>query len=74
MSKSDAGKGDTPRPVNKKKYDEGYIRIFGQTCPNCEGLGIERLYPPSAIIDEDVYVYCSKCNGKGKVYDVKPTA
>ena len=22
------GKGDSPRPVNKKKYDEGYNRIF----------------------------------------------
>ena len=24
-----AGKGDTPRPVNKKKYDENYVKIFG---------------------------------------------
>jgi len=23
-----AGKGDTPRPVNKKKYDRNYDRIF----------------------------------------------
>lgn len=23
------GKGDTYRPVNKKKYDENYERIFG---------------------------------------------
>lgn len=24
-----SGKGDTYRPVNKKKYDENYKRIFG---------------------------------------------
>lgn len=28
MSKSDAGKGDTPRPVTKKFYDE-CERLFG---------------------------------------------
>lgn len=25
-----AGKGDVPRPMNKKKYDENYERIFGK--------------------------------------------
>ena len=25
-----AGEGDTPRPVNKKKYDRNYERIFGK--------------------------------------------
>jgi len=25
------GKGDTYRPVNKKKYDENYDRIFGKS-------------------------------------------
>ncbi len=30
MSKSDAGKGDRPRPVDKKRYDENYERIFGK--------------------------------------------
>ncbi len=25
-----AGKGDTYRPVNKRKYDENYERIFGK--------------------------------------------
>jgi len=28
-----AGKGDTPRPVDKKKYDEGYERVFGKKKP-----------------------------------------
>lgn len=26
-----AGKGDAYRPVNKKKYDENYERIFGKS-------------------------------------------
>ena len=25
-----AGKGDTPRPVNKRQYDRNYERIFGK--------------------------------------------
>ncbi len=28
---SGAGKGDSPRPVNKKLYDENYERIFGKS-------------------------------------------
>jgi hypothetical protein len=28
MSQSDAGKTDTPRPVDKAKYDKEYDRIF----------------------------------------------
>ena len=27
---SQNGKGDKPRPVNKKVYDENYERIFGK--------------------------------------------
>lgn len=30
-----AGKGDKPRKVDKKKYDENYDRIFGRTCLEC---------------------------------------
>ena len=26
-----AGKGDVPRPCDKKKYDENYDRIFGKS-------------------------------------------
>ena len=26
-----AGKGDVYRPVNKKRYDQNYIRIFGHS-------------------------------------------
>jgi len=27
---SGAGKGDAPRPVNKKRWDDNYERIFGK--------------------------------------------
>lgn len=33
MSKSDAGKGDTYRPVDRTAYEEGYDRAFG-LCSN----------------------------------------
>jgi hypothetical protein len=30
---SDGGKGDTQRPTDKKAYDEGHDRIFGEKLP-----------------------------------------
>lgn len=30
MKSEGAGKGDSPRPVNKTKYDQNYERIFGK--------------------------------------------
>lgn len=33
MSKSDSGKGGTYRPVDRKKYEDGYDRAFG-LCSN----------------------------------------
>jgi hypothetical protein len=33
----EAGKGDAYRPVDKEKYDRGYLRIFGIRCPVCQG-------------------------------------
>jgi hypothetical protein len=37
---SDGGKGDTYRPTDKQKFDQGYDRIFGRkdktpVCPLC---------------------------------------
>ena len=34
------GKTDDPRPVNRRKYEENHVRIFGIKCPkgwHCEG-------------------------------------
>ncbi len=49
MSKSDAGKGDAYRPVDKKKYDENYDRIFNRfvcaqlvSCNKCENTSCVR--------------------------------
>jgi hypothetical protein len=28
-----AGKGDDPRSVDKKKYDENFVKIFGEKDP-----------------------------------------
>jgi hypothetical protein len=30
MKSEGAGKGDSPRPVDKVKYDQNYERIFGK--------------------------------------------
>jgi len=30
---SEAGKGDSQRPTDQQKYDEGYERIFGKKKP-----------------------------------------
>ena len=34
-----AGKGDTYRAVNQKKYERNYLRVFGKLCPKCKGAG-----------------------------------
>jgi len=41
---NEAGKGSSPRPVNKRAYDQGYLRIFGKKCPTCLGEGCEVCY------------------------------
>lgn len=56
-----AGKGDRPRPVNKKEYDRGWIRAFGKTCPVCLGRGIKIDHEGSPQGE------CSNCEGLGKV-------
>jgi len=64
-----AGKGDTPRPLDKKKYDETWIRIFGKKCRNCKGFGEVRIVTPddeTEIKGEEVQT-CSVCKGLGKV-------
>ena len=34
MKKSESGKGDAYRPVDKKKYDETYVKVFGEKALN----------------------------------------
>jgi len=71
MSKSEAGKGSFPRPVNKKKYARNYVRIFGQGCPMCGGKGfLMDDFPVKNKQSKKIKTICIVCNGKGKVYDV----
>jgi len=42
MVDGQAGKGDTPRPIqNKEQYDRTYVEAFGEKCPKCRGTGCE---------------------------------
>jgi hypothetical protein len=64
-----SGKGDTYRPVNKKKYDENYVRVFGKDCKNCFGIGEVRVVTPddeTEIKGEEVQP-CPFCNGLGRI-------
>lgn len=53
---SEAGKGDTYRPVDRTKYDLGYLRVFGILCSKCQGC---RQYQDGTV--------CKHCNGIGYV-------
>lgn len=57
-----SGKGDTYRPVNKKKYDENYERIFGRKCLACSGLGY---YWDKDQNGNPIKQMCLLCLGKG---------
>jgi len=65
MSKSDAGKGDWYRPVNKEKYDKNYLRIFGVVCPQCNGKGY--LEDFGVQKNEKIKTKCLICQGYGYV-------
>ena len=59
-----SGKGDSFRPVDKKQYDENWIKIFGKKCSVCDGDG----YLWAEDIDgEDMKFQCRHCKGIGKV-------
>lgn len=66
MSKSDAGKTDTPRPVNREKYERGYIRAFGETCPKCKGSGEMDNWVTPKLCNT---FKCTACKGLGRIYD-----
>ena len=34
LKKSEAGKGDTYRPVDKKKYDKTFVKVWGEKMLN----------------------------------------
>jgi hypothetical protein len=60
-----AGKGDKPRPINRKKYDENYDRIFCKKRTIAEWSKIHddvildydgfRAYTRDDLLDEETY-------------------
>jgi hypothetical protein len=56
---TNAGKGDTPRPYNREKYERNYDRIFGIPCPRgcVKSVTI-------ALLNH----CCPLCRGTGRVY------
>jgi hypothetical protein len=46
-----AGKGDRYRPVDQKKWDEGYERVFGQRDP-CDGCTYDACPPICPAAEE----------------------
>jgi len=61
MVAGNAGKGDSYRPVDRKKYDANWLRIFGKVCWNCKGKG-------EFVINEgQVHTQCKRCKGTGKM-------
>jgi hypothetical protein len=60
-----AGKGDWPRPVNKKKYDANYDRIFGRICTMCNGRGY--FWDWCQMQKKMLKTSCIICGGKGRI-------
>jgi hypothetical protein len=55
------GKGDTYRPVDWKKYDKNYLRLYGVVCPRCGGK------PRGVPCPDGGWTTCPRCNGLGYV-------
>lgn len=58
------GKGDKPRPANKKVYDREYERIYGRECTACRGKGFH--WDECTLTKKMVKTNCLLCNGTGK--------
>ncbi len=54
-----SGKGDTPRPVDKAKYEQNYDRIFGK---HCRCLDNGRGYP----VQDFKTTLCRRCGKEVK--------
>lgn len=65
----DAGKGDVPRPVNRRKWDAGYLRAFGKPCPFCKEKGTicSNAYDVLYHKAEPIWEQCDHCVGIGFV-------
>lgn len=65
MSKSDGGKGSSPRPfsVSNAEYASRWEAIFGREprCPRCESAEVDVLTQPAQGI-ETTYKECRECS------------
>lgn len=59
-----AGKGDTYRKVDRRKYDATWLRLHGVTCPRCGGSGYVGVRAEDDAILDD---FCPLCDGHGRV-------
>lgn len=50
-------------PTNKKKFDKEYLRIYGEKCPECHGIGLTE--------DLTGQYMCNKCFGVGYIEKAK---
>lgn len=61
------GKTDDPRPVDKRKFDIGYLRVFGKKCRACKGAGTVSDVDDFGCEAELITVDCPSCGGLGFV-------
>ena len=71
----DGGKGDDPRPVNRKEYEKNYVAALGDRplkiaenrCPKCDGVGCYRVFPCNDLH----WSHCEVCGGFGYIHKGK---
>jgi DnaJ-class molecular chaperone len=67
MSKNDITGDRLVSRQNSEAFDEGFTRIFGETCGRCLGTGrICAGYQPTEV---ERFPVCPVCNGIGKVME-----
>ena len=64
MVNGEAGKGDTYRKVNRKKYHRNYLRAYGKTCNVCKGKGTIGIVEQDGSLSK---LTCRYCEGLGYV-------
>lgn len=56
------GKTNDSRPVDKRKYDRNYLRVYGVPCEDCKATGVLPTLPGIRT-----RYYCNNCDGLGYV-------
>jgi DnaJ-class molecular chaperone len=63
----EAGKGSTPRPVDRKKWDRAWLRAFGVPCPDCKTKGVVGIPDFEGTTEVCTVSYCPRCQGMGYI-------